>query len=126
MNNQIVSFRDLCELCAREQPAAVKEWLNDNDIPYLLDADDRPCTIERALHEALTEGKDVTSALIVHEDLKAATGLVQAAVMRKHLRKVGVYVKEVNGRLFTTTDALTQSLVGRARKRRPNFEAFAR
>ena len=126
MSNQIVSFRDLCKLCAREQTAEVLEWLNGNGIPYFLDADDRPCTIERALHEASTDSKDSSSELIIHEDLQAATGLVQTGAMRKHLRKVGVYVKEVNERVFTTTDALTQSLVGRARKRRPNFDALAR
>ncbi len=122
----IVPFADLCALCALDQAADVVTWLRVNDVAYFLDANDRPCTTASALDEAVHRGNRTSSAIIDHDELSAMTGLSQTAALKRHLRKAGIRVKEANGRLFTTTDALTESIMGRSKRRKtaPNFAAF--
>ena len=121
-----VPFADLCTLCALDQPEDVIDWLRANDILFFIDSDDRPCSTAGALDEALRIGKRTSSAIIDHDELSAMTGLSQTAALKRHLRKAGILYKEANGRLFMTTDALTQSIMGRAKRRRtePNCAAL--
>ncbi len=122
----VVPFADLCALCALDQAADVVTWLRVNDVAFFLDADDRPCSTAGALDEALRIGNRTSSAIIDHDELSAMTGLSQMAALKRHLRKAGVRVKEVNGKLFTTTDALTESIMGRAKGQKvgPNWTAL--
>ncbi len=48
MNDQqfIVTFGDLCKLCASDQEADVVTWLSVNDIAFFLDANDQLYTTE--------------------------------------------------------------------------------
>ncbi len=48
-----LSFADLAEFCGRQRPSAVKKWLQRERIPYLLDADGRPCTTVNAIDDVL-------------------------------------------------------------------------
>ncbi len=123
-----VPFADLCTLCALDQPEDVIDWLRANDILFFIDSDDRPCSTAGALDEALRIGIRTSSAIIDHDELSAMTGLSQMAALKRHLRKAGVRVKEVNGKLFTTTDALTESIMGRAKGQKvgPNFDSLIR
>ena len=122
----IVTFSDLCEFCALEEPSEVITWCRVNDVPFFLDANDNPCTTSNALDEAISRGKRTSSAIIDHEELQAMTGLTQTGAMKKHLRKAGILCKEANGRLFLTADALTESIMGRSKRRKPkpNFDAI--
>ena len=118
-------FADLCKLCATDQEDDVVTWLRVNDIAFFLDANDQPCTTASALDEAVHRGKRTSSSIVDHEELKAITGLSQTGAMRKHLMKAGIRCKDVNGRLFTTTQAITDSINGRARRGRgPNLAAL--
>ena len=125
-NKAIITFIDLCEFCTLSKPSEVITWCRVNDVPYILDANDNPCTTTNVLDEAVSRGKRTSSAIIDHEDLQAMTGLTQTRAMKKHLRKAGILCKEANGRLFITTDALTQAIMGRAMrlKRGPNFDSL--
>ena len=122
----VVPFADLCALCALDQPEDVIDWLRANDILFFIDSDGRPCSTAGALDEALRIGKRTSSAIIDHDELSAMTGLSQTAAIKRHLRKAGVRVKEVNGRLFTTTAALTESIMGHAKWQKvgPNWAAL--
>ena len=123
----IVSFGDLCKLCATDQEDDVVTWLRVNDIAFFLDANDQPCTTASALDEAVHRGKRTSSSVVDHDELKAITGLSQTGAMRKHLNKAGIRCKYVNGRLFTTNQAITDSINGRARKRPGlNFDALGK
>ncbi len=63
--------------------------------------------------------------MIGQDELMDLAGLKQKSALRRHLKKAGIPFKELNGRLLTTEEALTSSLVGRARKKRqPNFGAL--
>lgn len=52
-----LNFQDLCRLSGRERPSAVKKWLQGRGVSYMLDADGRPVTTERALNDALLRGR---------------------------------------------------------------------
>ena len=63
--------------------------------------------------------------MIGQDELMDVAGLKQKSALRRHLKKAGIPFKEINGRLVTTEEALTASLVGRARKKtQPNFAAL--
>ena len=63
--------------------------------------------------------------MIGQDELMDMAGLKQRAALRRHLKKAGIPFKEINGRILTTEEALTASLVGRARKKRqPDFGAL--
>ena len=63
--------------------------------------------------------------VIGQDKLLELAGLSQKAALRRHLKKSGIPFKEINGRLVTTEEALTASLVGRAKKKKqPNFGAL--
>lgn len=49
------------------------------------------------------------------------------AALKKHLKRAGIPFRELNGNLFTTVDAMTATLVGRASKRKaePDWDATA-
>lgn len=53
----IADFSDLQRLSGRERPAAVKKWLQQRGISYILNADGKPVTTEKALNEALLRGR---------------------------------------------------------------------
>lgn len=54
------------------------------------------------------------------------TGLKQRAALRKHLKRAGIPFRVVNGRILTTEEAFTATLVGRAKpKKGPNLDALA-
>lgn len=60
--------------------------------------------------------------IVQYEDLLRLTGLKQKAALRRHLRKAGIPFKEINGRIFTTEEAMTAALCGRAKpKATPNL-----
>lgn len=60
--------------------------------------------------------------MIGQDELMDMAGLKQKSSLRRHLKKAGIPFKELNGRILTTEEAITTSLVGRARKKRqPNF-----
>ncbi len=63
--------------------------------------------------------------MIGQDELLKLTGLSQRAALRRHLKKAGIPFKELNGRILTTEEAITASLVGRAKKKtQPNFAAL--
>src|SRR5262245_3447864 len=66
--------------------------------------------------------------IVSHEQLLSMTGVQQPAALRRALKKAGIPFREHNGRLFTTVDAITATLVGRGKKHdktRPNFDGLA-
>jgi hypothetical protein len=64
--------------------------------------------------------------MIGQDELLKLTGLSQKAALRWHLRKAGIPFKELNGRILTTEEAITASLVGRAKSPKgPNLDAVA-
>lgn len=52
-----IPFDDLARLSNRTRPSAVRKWLQRQGIAYMLDADNRPITTERALNEAMAGGR---------------------------------------------------------------------
>ena len=63
--------------------------------------------------------------MIGQDELLKLTGLSQRAALRRHLKKAGIPFKELNGRILTTEEAVTASLVGRGKKKtQPNFAAL--
>ena len=52
-----VPFDRLAEFCNRKRPTQVKKWCESKGILYFLDADNRPCTTDAALNEALQRGR---------------------------------------------------------------------
>lgn len=58
----------------------------------------------------------MSDSLINQDRLTELTGLRQKAALRRHLRKAGIPFREVGGRLFTTEQAITATLVGREKK----------
>ena len=64
--------------------------------------------------------------IVTHEDLQQMTGLKQTAAIRRVLKKKRIPFDEHAGRLWTTTEAVSAKLFGRARQRKgPNFDAIA-
>jgi hypothetical protein len=65
-------------------------------------------------------------SVLEHEDLLKLTGLQQKAALRRHLRAAGVPFRELNGRITTTEEAFTASLVGRDKKKNaePNWNGL--
>lgn len=63
--------------------------------------------------------------VLEQDDLLRLTGLRQKAALRRHLRKAGIPFRELNGRITTTEEALTASIVGRDKnkKARLNLDA---
>jgi len=62
--------------------------------------------------------------MIDQDELMNVAGLKQKSALRRHLKKAGIPFKELNGRIITTEEALTASLIGRAKPTRgPNFAA---
>ncbi len=60
--------------------------------------------------------------MIGQDELMDLAGLKQKSALRRHLKKAGIPFKEINGRILTTEEALTASMIGRARKKtQPNF-----
>lgn len=53
----IADFETLCRLSARSRPSAVKRWLQERGIPYMLNADEQPVTTEKALNGILKRGR---------------------------------------------------------------------
>jgi hypothetical protein len=53
----IATFPDLQRLSGRHKPSAVKKWLQGRGISYMLDADGRPVTTDKALNDALARGR---------------------------------------------------------------------
>jgi len=72
------------------------------------------------IHE---ERRDVD--MIGQDELMDLAGLKQKSALRRHLKKAGIPFKELNGRILSTEEAITASLVGRAKKKtQPNFAAL--
>lgn len=67
--------------------------------------------------------------IVVQEQLFELAGLSTGAhrsTLRRALRKAGIPFKELNGKIFTTEEAITASLVGYAKKSKgPNLDAIA-
>lgn len=65
--------------------------------------------------------------LVTQEQLLELTGLRQKAALRRHLKAAGVPFKEIAGRILTTEDALTASMVAnrgkKKRRKEPNWDA---
>lgn len=53
----IIDFADLQRLSGREKPTAVKRWLQNQRINFMLNADGNPVTTEKALNDALLRGR---------------------------------------------------------------------
>lgn len=53
----IVDFNDLQRMSRRERPGAVKRWLQQRGISYMLNADGQPVTTEKALNDALSRSR---------------------------------------------------------------------
>jgi len=63
--------------------------------------------------------------VLSQDRLLELTGLRQKAALRRHLRKAGVPFREIGGRILTTEEAFTATLVGRAKKKKgPNWDAL--
>ena len=64
--------------------------------------------------------------MIDQDELMNLAGLKQKSALRRHLKRAGIPFKELNGRIITTEEALTASLIGRAKTTKgPNFAAVA-
>lgn len=62
--------------------------------------------------------------IIGQDRLMELTGLRQKAALRRHLRRAGIPYREIGGRILTTEEAFTATLVGRAKKKKgPNWSA---
>ncbi len=63
--------------------------------------------------------------MIGQDELMDVAGLKQKSALRRHLKKSGIPFKEINGNIWTTEEALTATLIGRARKKKqPNWSAI--
>ena len=77
------------------------------------------------MSENLSNREIVRDGVLSQSRLFELTGLRQKAALRKHLRRAGVPFREINGRILTTEEAFTATLIGRAKKTRgPNLEAL--
>ena len=69
-------------------------------------------------------------SIVTHEQLLELAGLpatARTSTLRKALKRVGIPHKILAGRIFTTQDALTASLIGRsasAKKSEPNWSTL--
>ena len=67
----------------------------------------------------------VMDGIVSQSRLMELTGLRQPAALRRHLKRAGVPFRVVNGKILTTEEAITATLVGRAKKTRgPNLDAL--
>lgn len=66
------------------------------------------------------------SGVLGQDRLFELTGLRQKAALRRHLKRAGIPFRELGGRILTTEEAFTATLVGRAKKKNaePNFGAL--
>jgi hypothetical protein len=66
--------------------------------------------------------------MIVDQDqLMKLAELSSKAALRKHLKRAGIPFGELNGKLYTTVDAMTARLVGRGQNKKPaepNWDAI--
>jgi len=53
----IADFATLQRLSGRTRPSAVKKWLQNQGIGYMLNADLQPVTTEKALNDRLERGR---------------------------------------------------------------------
>lgn len=60
----------------------------------------------------------MSDGVLAQERLFELTGLRQKAALRRHLRRAGVPFKEIAGKIMTTEEAFTATLVGRGTKRK--------
>lgn len=60
--------------------------------------------------------------VLEQDDLLRLTGLKQKAALRRHLKDAGIPFRELNGRITTTEEAMTASLVGRDKKKNDDDE----
>ncbi len=52
-----IPFKKLAECANRKSATAVKKWCQDRGILYMLDADGRPTTSEKAYDDAIARGR---------------------------------------------------------------------
>jgi hypothetical protein len=65
------------------------------------------------------------STILTQSQLFELTGLRQKAALRRHLRRAGVPYREIGGRILTTEEAFTATLVGRGKPTKgPNLDAL--
>jgi hypothetical protein len=63
--------------------------------------------------------------VLSQEMLLKLTGLHQKAALRRHLKRAGIPFREIGGRILTTEEAFTATLVGRGKKKKePNWDAL--
>lgn len=62
--------------------------------------------------------------LIDQTTLLAATGLKRPADLERHLRRARIPFRRVAGRILTTSEAITQVLVGKKNETGPDFAAL--
>lgn len=55
--------------------------------------------------------------VLTQDDLLRITGLRQKAALRRHLRKASIPFRELGGRITTTEEAFTATLVGREKNK---------
>lgn len=53
----VADFPTLCRLSGRKRPTAVRKWLQERGISYMLNANREPVTTEKALNDALLRGR---------------------------------------------------------------------
>lgn len=72
------------------------------------------------------ESRERERTVLEQQELLRLTGLTQNAALRRHLRKAGIPFREINGRIFTTAEAFTATLIGRERRKHtePNWDAI--
>lgn len=64
-------------------------------------------------------------SVLTQATLLEITGLRQKAALRRHLRRAGIPFREINGRITTTEEAFTATLVGRDKKKAgPRLDAI--
>lgn len=64
--------------------------------------------------------------IIDQDQLLQLAQLSSKAALRRHLKRSGIPFRELNGRLFTTVDAMTAVLVGprQQKPQEPNWDAI--
>ena len=64
--------------------------------------------------------------VIDQDELLKLAGLKRPGALKRHLKRAGIPFKVLNGNIMTTEEALTSSLVGRAKPTKgPNLAAVA-
>lgn len=54
----IADFDQLKRLSGRDRPSAVRKWLQNQGVSYMLNADGQPVTTEKALNDALARRRN--------------------------------------------------------------------